>query len=130
MGRKKVQDVQTFMEELVHARKSDIETSRTLISKADKTLTERVKWNAPSFCSGGDDRITFRLQPGDRVELVFHRGAKPRKDASSFAFDDPSGLLEWPANDRGVVVFSSSKDISRNASGLRKLVRAWIEATA
>ena len=34
----------------------------------DLPITERVKWNAPSFCVDGDDRVTMRLQPKDRVE--------------------------------------------------------------
>jgi hypothetical protein len=33
------------------------------------------KWNAPSFRHAGEDRVTFRLQPGDKLQLIFHRGA-------------------------------------------------------
>ena len=51
---------------------------------------EHVKWNAPSFCYAGVDRVTFRLQPGNRLQLVLHRGAKVRDDAADFRFEDPT----------------------------------------
>jgi hypothetical protein len=35
--------------------------------------------------------VTFRLYPEDRVQLVFHRGAKLKSDAEDFVFDDGTG---------------------------------------
>jgi hypothetical protein len=122
-------DVPAFLEKLEHARKDEVERLRAIILAADENLTERVKWNAPSFCYQGDDRITFRLQPGDRVELVFHRGAKVRSDAATFAFEDPSGLVQWASKDRGVVTFESMAEVKRYAPKLRKLIVAWLAAT-
>jgi hypothetical protein len=122
-------DVPAFLRKLTHARKDDVEKVRAIVLSADKNLTERVKWNAPSFCHGGDDRITFRLQPGDRVQLVFHRGAKVRTDAASFVFEDASRLIEWASSDRGVVSFESTDEVERCAPKLRKLVKAWLKAT-
>jgi hypothetical protein len=69
----------------------------------------------------------MRLQPKDRVELVFHRGAKP-KDNRAFHFDDPSGLLEFKAPDRAVISFTSLSDIKAKKSPLRELVRRWMTA--
>ena len=69
--------VEAYLDALVHARADDVRTVRAALLTLDG-VTERVKWNAPSCCIDGDDRITFRLQPGDRVELVFHRGARTR----------------------------------------------------
>lgn len=85
--------VRTFLAGMDHARKPEIEALRSAILGAGMELTERVKWNAPSFCSGGDGRVTFRLQPGDRVELIFHRDAKKRSDTAGFSFTDPTGLI-------------------------------------
>jgi hypothetical protein len=39
---------------------------RTDVLASDDGITEHVKWNAPSFCYAGVDRVTFRLQPGNR----------------------------------------------------------------
>jgi hypothetical protein len=71
---KQSEDVDRFVEDLDHGRKDEIETIRHLIRSANPELTEQIKWNAPSFCVDGDDRITLRLQPRDRVQLIFHRG--------------------------------------------------------
>ena len=70
------QSVTAFLETLEHPRKAEIERLRAIILAADPTLGEQIKWNAPSFGRNGEDRITFRLQPGDKVDLIFHRGAK------------------------------------------------------
>jgi hypothetical protein len=67
--------VDTFLDDLVHPRKAEIEELRAVLLGSSPGMTERVKWNAPSFCVNGDDRITFRLQPGDRMERpVFAMG--------------------------------------------------------
>ena len=79
---------------------------------------------------GEADRITFRLQPGDRVQLVFHRGAKVKGNAATFVFEDVSGLIQWASSDRGVVTFESMDQVKRSAPKLRKLVQAWLKATA
>lgn len=120
--------VDDFLAALAHRRKADIERLRGLIKAADPRLSETIKWNAPSY-GYDDDRITMRLQPGDRVELIFHRGAKP-KALAGFAFTDPDGLLKMITADRGVVSFADAADIAAKADALARLVRAWMLATA
>lgn len=122
-------DVDAFLGALEHSRKDEIEAVRAIVLGSMKGITERVKWNAPSFCIDGDDRVTFRLQPGDRVQLVFHRGAKVKSGSKGFAFEDPSGLLEWAASDRAVLTFASLKDVKAKKAALAKLVKAWMTAT-
>src|SRR5437867_3042826 len=94
------QDVDGFIAGLTHPRKREIEELRTAILASNSDITEQVMWNAPSFCYRGADRVTFRLQPGNRVELVLHRGAKARADSDSFEFEDPTGLVAWASSDR------------------------------
>ena len=125
---KKTPDIDTFLKTLTHARKAEVLALRTALRAAVPALTEQVKWNAPSFGIDGDDRITFRLQPGDRVELIFHRGAKKRTDA--FRFDDPTGLMTWAAPDRAQVVFADAADVAAKTPAVQSLARAWIAATA
>jgi hypothetical protein len=62
-----------------------VEAVREIILSTHSGINEQIKWNAPSFGIDGDDRITFRLQPGDRVQLVFHRGAQKRDDVTTFS---------------------------------------------
>src|SRR5919112_2628857 len=94
------EEVDLLMRRLDHPLKEGIERLRVAILDSNEGITEHVKWNAPSFCYAGVDRVTFRLQPGNRLQLILHRGAKVRDDAADFRFEDPSGLLEWVAADR------------------------------
>jgi hypothetical protein len=121
--------VSKYLEELVHSRKEEILRLRELILSADDRLTENVKWNAPNFLRDGEDRITMRLQPGDRVELVFHRGSRTRDDSAEFKFDDPTHRLRWAAPDRATLAFSDATDIDEFASELAGLVRLWCDST-
>ncbi len=105
----RAEEVEQFLAALEHPLKEAIVAVRAAILDSDAKITERIKWNAPSFCYGGDDRVTFRLQPKGRFQLIFHRGAKV-KDTAGFEFKDSSGLLEWAAKDRGVVTLEDVKD--------------------
>jgi hypothetical protein len=85
--------------------------------------------NAPSYGPGDEDRVTFNLSRRDRVQVIFHRGARARTDAG-FRFDgDPEGLLKWAAPDRGIAVFRSGDDVEGRAATFAALVRAWLAAT-
>lgn len=129
MASKKTPSVDEFITALKHPRKDEVELLRKLILKCSPEISEQVKWNAPSFCFNGDDRVTMRLQPKDRVDLIFHRGAQV-KDTSGFHFDDPSGLLEFKAPDRAVVCFESLDDIKAKKVQLSELVKRWIAETS
>lgn len=125
----KPQTVDEFLSALVHTRMNEIMRLRTIVLGAMDGISERVKWNAPSFCGKGDDRVTMRLQPGNRVQLVFHRGARSRPE-DGFSFADPSGLIEWATADRGTVTITGPDMLEDRAADLAGLVRAWIAATA
>ncbi len=122
--------VDAYLANLEHPMKDGLLALRKTILGANPDVTEQIKWNAPSFCHGGDDRITFRLPPNGKggIQLIFHRGAKS-KDTSDFKFVDPSGLVEWAAIDRGVVTFKDTDAIASNSAKLVKLVQAWLQAT-
>ncbi|OYQ35418.1 hypothetical protein CHU93_01795 [Sandarakinorhabdus cyanobacteriorum] len=122
----KSQTVEEFLSALSHRRIDDIRALRRILLGVDPGVSERIKWNAPSFCWAGDDRITMRLHPGDRLELILHRGVKT-KDASTFRFVDPTGRIEWAAPDRGVVRIN---DPEADIEELVALAKAWFAATA
>lgn len=86
-----------------------------------------MKWNAPSFCYGGDDRVTMRLHPAGKLQLVFHRGAKPKSE--EFRFEDETGLLKMVAPDRGIVELEEGT-VDPAAPRLQALIARWMEATA
>jgi hypothetical protein len=121
-------DVDKFMEQLDYPRKAVVELLRVAIRSAQEDIEERIKWNAPSFGPGGEDRVTFNLRAKDKVQLIFHRGAKAKPD-KSFKFIDSSGMIEWITNDRGMVTFNSLMDAKAKEARLIELVQQWVEAT-
>lgn len=124
---KDTEKVDQFLRELQHSRKDEVMRVRSIILAADPEITEKIKWNAPSFSYKGEDRITFRLQPGDRVQLVFHRGAKAGEN-EGFSFDEDSGLLEWITHERAVVTIRDQEDLDEIEGRLIEVVRRWVRA--
>lgn len=122
-------DVATYLDELRHPLKQGILALREAILRSSGSITESIKWNAPSFGHEGDDRVTFRFPPKGGLQLIFHRGAKV-KDATGFVFADPSGLIVWATPDRGIVTLSDLGDLSAKTPLLVTLVNAWMHATA
>jgi hypothetical protein len=60
-------EIAEFLNGLADPLKDAIIDARAAILASDEQISEHVKWNA-SFCYQGDDRFTFRLQPGDRLQ--------------------------------------------------------------
>jgi hypothetical protein len=103
-----------------------IDTVRAAILAADERVVENVKWNSPNFTFAGVDRVTVRDNPKGGVHIIFHRGAKVRADAAAFRFDDPTGLLTWPAPDRAILTIDDHVSATALAPQLTQLVRDWI----
>lgn len=120
------QSVDEFLAQLQHPLKPGVEQLRSAILASDSRISEQVKWNAPSFCYDGVDRATFRLQPGDRLQLVLHRGAKVPEAAARPTLEDPSGLLEWLAPDRAVITFRDLTDVGARQDAVVDIVRRWM----
>ena len=121
------QEVDRFMSGLDHPLKEGVEQLRTAILDSNDQIMEHIKWNAPSFRYAGEDRVTFRLYPEDRAQLVFHRGSKVKSDAEDFAFEDDTGLLRWVADDRAVVALQDLKDAEAKQRALVDIVNRWVE---
>lgn len=105
-----------------------LDAIRSVVASSRSGLSERIKWNAPSFAVGEEDRITLGLERKGGVRIVVHRGVKP-KTLTSFQFDDPDGLARWVAPDRGVLVFHDRAAVEQCADRLRDLCRRWLGAT-
>ena len=99
---------------------------RQAILAADPRIVETEKWNSPNFVFDGVDRVTLRLHPKGGVQVIFHRGSKLRVDAATFHFDDPTGLLTWPAPDRGVLKVNTAEEARALSAEITELVRRWI----
>ena len=98
--------VADYLASLATPERELVDEVRDLIRRSHPDLTEQIKWNAPSFSHGGEDRITMGIERKGGVRIVLHRGAKV-KDIAGFAFTDPSGLTRWPSHDRGELTIST-----------------------
>ena len=123
-------EVSDFLRDLSHSMKEGVITLRDAILASDSEITEHIKWNAPSFCYRGDDRVTFRLRPADQFQLVFHRGAKVRTGSDAFSFDHPDGLLDWATADRATLRLAGLDDVQAKLPAVVDLVNRWMRATA
>ncbi len=122
------EQVADFMRTVKHPLKTAMVALRELILNANKDITEHVKWSAPSFCFGGDDRITFNLHKNDCVMLIFHRGAKGKEvKGKAPIFNDTTGLLEWLSNERAVIKIYSLDEVNEKKAKLIKVVKQWIK---
>ena len=106
-----------------HPRRAQIERLREAVLAADERLVESVKWNAPSYAIG-EHLVTLRLRPGDRVEVILHRGAAPKADGLAPVLDDDR--LDRRAPDRAVRALDADED----PAALVPLLRQWLAAVA
>ncbi|MEH3076903.1 MAG: DUF1801 domain-containing protein [Quadrisphaera sp.] len=120
--------VDHYLRDLEHPCKPAILNLRAAVLAADPGISETVKWNAPNFRFGGEDRVTMRLAPRGAFQLVLHRGGKVRSDAEEFAFEDPTGLVRWAAPDRGVIDLAGDGVLDDHLEHVIALVLRWVRA--
>ncbi|QYR21440.1 DUF1801 domain-containing protein [Paenibacillus sp. sptzw28] len=124
------QQVLEFLNDLEHPLKEEIEEVRKIILSANDSITEHIKWNAPSFCFNNEDRITFNLQGKGFFRLVFHCGAKVKDHAMNKPlFEDTSGLLGWVTADRAIIKLTDRLDVESKRAKLTEVVTEWIKFT-
>lgn len=105
-----------------------VDALRNIVHGSYDGLNERIKWNAPSFAIGDEDRITLGIARNGAVRMVLHRGAKA-KDSSDYRFDDHNRLASWVASDRGVIMFADIAEIEAKNAALSDLCSRWLTQT-
>jgi hypothetical protein len=113
----KTEEVDTFMAQLDHPFKAEVQVVRDVIKGVNPHITEEIKWNAPSFSYKGY-MVTFNLWAKQHVHLVFHNGA---------ILSHESGLLEGNYPDRRMAYFSSMEDVASKRTALENAVREWVK---
>lgn len=124
----KVASVEAYRQALTGDQRRVVDGLRALAAASADGVTEHIKWNAPSFCIDGDDRITLGVSPAGVPRVVLHRGVRA-KDTAGFAFDDPAGLIAWQAPDRGVMHFAAPDDLEKHECAVGDIFARWMEAT-
>jgi hypothetical protein len=105
-----------------------VEALREIILKTNKSISERIKWNNPSFYYTGEMKpsvpkeykreiIVFNLHKG-RIMLVFPSGAK---------VDDSTGFLQGEYKDgRRIVIFKDLQEVKAKKGILQRVIKKWL----
>ena len=121
------EDVDAFLLKLKHPLKPELEAVRKIILGADPRIREGIKWNAPSF-RFEEYFATAGLRPNANfVHVIFHKGAKVKDNSTvGMRISDPSGMLEWLAEERCAAKFHDLEDVRAKEPALRNIVKQWI----
>ena len=121
---------QEFLSEFDDERKPLVKALLVAINEECSHLTEIIKWNAPSFCDNGKDRMTIMLHKKNIVGLILHAGAKPKEDKKApRLYDDNTGLLEWNSNIRATISFTDIDDFLAKKDLFKEAVKTWVSKT-
>jgi hypothetical protein len=123
-------EVTAYLDHLNHPRREEIECLREIILKSIPELKENIKWNGPNYSHHGEDRITMRIHPAKQLQLIFHRGAKPRKQPEEKLLNGDYSFLIWKENDRAVATFKDMEEIRSYEKILSKITDEWIDRTS
>lgn len=112
------EEVDQYMDELDHPLKTEADTLRQVIRKANVKLTERIKWNAPSYFYK-EDLLTFNFHDKRSIRLVFHHPAIVKIK---------SALLEGDYKDRRIVYLSDMASVKAGKKELSRIINELVEA--
>ena len=123
----KFKTVDEFLNGLDEDRRSQVLKLREYILDAEPSLTEHIKWNAPSYVKNDEDRITFNTMNKESiVKLVFHMGATKKEDKNSQPVLDDAHLIEWVSDIRGYMTFTTLDEIIANKKEIKRTVQKWL----
>jgi len=123
------QEVTQHIEKLDASIKDAVETLRQIILNVSNEISERIKWNNPSFYYNGEmqpfdpkeykrEIAVFNLHK-NRIMLVFPNGAK---------VNNTTGLLTGDyADGRRIVVFKDMNEVIAKKSALQTVIKEWLK---
>lgn len=103
------ENLDAYMKELQHPLKDLIAELRKVILSADKSISERIKWKAPSYHVSGTDFLTFNPRDTSLVHLIFHHPLIETME---------SPILESKLKGRRMVYFKDAAAFKKNKSEL------------
>ncbi|MFN0174103.1 MAG: DUF1801 domain-containing protein [Saprospiraceae bacterium] len=110
--------VQAYMDKLEHPLKPAIEVLRGIIKGANSKISERIKWNAPSYYYKAD-MVTFGppARKSDEILLVFHYPGVVKINAE---------ILEGNYKDRRLAIFKNMAEVEANREELTRILNTII----
>ncbi len=112
------EQVKAWMSKADAAAKKEIAAVIKIIKTASPKLSERIKWNAPSYYYK-EDIITFGPYKTHKLLLVFHHPAIAKVK---------SELLEGNYKDRRLVYFKDKDEAEKNKKELIRIINEIIKA--
>ena len=110
--------VDSYLRQIDHPFRAEMEAVRAIIVGVSERISERIKWNAPSFFYKEDlGAFNPRATAYAHLILLFPGGE---------GMDDKSGLLEGNHKDRREAKFHNLDDVRAKKPALEKLVEDWI----
>ena len=123
----KFKTVNEFLNELNEARRSQVLKLREYIFDVEPSLTEHIKWNAPSYVKKDEDRMTFNTMNREGVvKLVFHMGATKTEDKKGQPILKGAHLIEWASDIRGYMTFTTVDEIIANEKEIKRTIQEWL----
>ena len=123
----KFKTVDEFLNGLSEDRRSQVLKLREYILDVRPSLTEHIKWNAPSYVKKDEDRITFNTMNKEGVvKLVFHMGATKKEEKKGQPVLDDARLIDWVSDIRGYMTFTTLDEIIANKKEIKRTVQEWL----
>jgi hypothetical protein len=116
--------VDALMANAAHPLAAEIGLLRGWMLRADASISEGVKWNAPSFRTH-EWFATVHLRSRTSVQAVMHLGVKVRAGAG-VEIDDPDDLLRWLAKDRAMIDLGAGAAFRARKAAMQAIARQWI----
>ncbi|SKB72043.1 DUF1801 domain-containing protein [Dyadobacter psychrophilus] len=110
------EQVASYMEQLQHPLKAEIEVVRNIIKNTNPAIKERIKWNAPSYYTSAD-LLTFNHRLQTKVHLIFHHIA---------IVQIASDLLEGDYKDRRMMYFTDMADVEAKKEVLEGILSEYV----
>jgi uncharacterized protein YdhG (YjbR/CyaY superfamily) len=112
------EQVKDWMNKIDPEMKPAVESVRKIIKAAGPKLSERIKWNAPSYYYK-EDIVTFGpARSKDKIILVFHHPSIVKIK---------SDLLQGDYKDRRLVYLNSEKEIKAAKKELEKIIKESVQ---
>ena len=112
------EQVEAWLKRLTPDFRPALEAVRRIIKTAGPGLSERIKWNAPSYYYK-NDIVTFGpAKSKDKIILVFHHPS---------IVSIKSSLLQGDYKDRRLVYLNSMKEIEEAKKELERIVKESVQ---
>ena len=112
--------VSAYMAQLNHPLKAEAEALRSIIKKVSKKLSERIKWNAPSYHISNTDLLTFNFGDKKNIRIIFHHPNIVKIK---------SVVLEGNYKDRRIVYFKDAAAVKAGKKELQQIIQQLIALT-